>query len=479
MAQLEKDDIQGLVFNAYPKNEHALYLMLEVVDPTRARAWLKQIAGALSTGEQQQYEATVNLALTARGLAALGLPDDVLRTFSREFWEGMAGEEHRSRVLGDIDDSSPAGWIWGGAVEPRQAPGEPKAQVTPRRPVHAMLMLFAGDDKSLKEAFAARRSEYEGALREVFVRDTNWLPNRLEHFGFADGIAQPAIHGTRRAGEKGLKAGEFILGYANEYDKLPVSPLVPAGLDRGGHLPRLSADRDQRDLGRNGTYLVVRQLEQDVEGFWQAMQDYAKAPDGSTDRHQAIRIASKCVGRWPSGAPLVKCPDRDDAAHGKDDDFMYAAADRDGLKCPVGAHIRRANPRDSLEPSPDESLRVVDRHRIVRRGRSYGPSLEKFGTETKKAERGLFFICINANIRRQFEFIQQTWCNNGKFDGLSEDKDPLIGDQPKERGGTFTIPEAPVRRRLNGLTRFVCVRGGEYFFLPSVRAVRFLGELDR
>jgi len=476
MAQLETNDIQALVFNAYPKNENAFYVVVEVIDAAKARAWLRQIADALSTGDEQRYATTVNLALTARGLSALGLPEQALRTFSREFREGMAGEEHRSRILGDVDDSCPEDWLWGGTVESREVTGEPKAKSAPRRPVHAMLMLFADSETSLKELLATHRSQYEGALREVFLRDTTWLPDRKEHFGFVDGIAQPAIEGTRRARANSLKAGEFVLGYANEYDKLPVSPVVAPELDGGGHLPRLSADRDERDLGRNGTYLVVRQLDQDVEGFWRAMEEYGKTPAGSVDRDQAIRIASKCVGRWPSGAPLVKSPDRDDPTFANDDDFMYAATDREGLKCPVGAHIRRSNPRDSLEPNPEESLEVVDRHRIIRRGRSYGPYLEKFGKDDAKAERGLFFICINTNIRRQFEFIQQTWCNNAKFDGLYEDKDPLIGDQPKS-GGIFTIPEAPVRRRLERLARFVRVRGGEYFFLPSVKAVRFLGEL--
>lgn len=461
MIELETSDIQGLVFRGYRKNSCARYLLLEITDADRARAWLSRIAGGLAVGESRYYDVTANLAITASGLRALGLPELALASFSREFREGMSSDEHRSRILGDTDDSAPGSWQWGG---PGQAP------------VHLMLLVYAPDPDVLEETLARHRAEYAGALRVTFLRDTVTLSGRREHFGFADGIAQPAIEGSRRAGPDAVKAGEFVLGYPNAYGKLPVSPSVPASLDRGHHLlPPPGGDSSARDLGRNGTYLVVRQLEQDVAGFWQAMAEYGRDSSGNVDRHEATRLAAKCVGRWPSGAPLVSSPDSDNPAFAQENGFLYAA-DPHGLACPIGSHIRRTNPRDSLEPGPAESLRVVERHRILRRGRSYGPPLEPFARESERAERGLFFICLNANIRRQFEFIQQTWSNNPKFGGLAVDKDPLIGDQPLQ-GGTFTIPAAPVRRRLERLARFVRVRGGEYFFLPSVRALRFLAAL--
>jgi len=465
MTQLEQRDIQAIVFTGYPKNPYAMYLLLEVLDAGRARRYLARVADALTTGEPRTYGATTNLALTADGLRALGLPERSLATFSREFREGMSGAEHRSRILGDTDDSAPEQWLWG-------ARGAP---------VHLMLMLFAPDEAQLVNAREASRADYAGALREVFVRDTVTLPERREHFGFADGIAQPRIAGSEgeRPDVAAIQPGEFIFGYPNEYDKTPVSPSVARGLDAARHLsPVLGAGgAADRDLGRNGSYLVVRQLEQRVDAFWSAMADYARDGAGAVDEQEAIRLASKCVGRWPSGAPLVATPDRDDPALRNANDFMYAKEDPNGQACPIGAHIRRTNPRDSLEPGPEASLRVVDRHRILRRGRSYGKPLAPFAHESKLAERGLFFICVNANIRRQFEFIQQTWSNNTKFGGLYEDKDPLTGDQPVS-GGTYTIPGLPVRRRLEKLARFVRVRGGAYFFLPSVHAVRFLGALQ-
>ncbi|HEY3594920.1 MAG TPA: Dyp-type peroxidase [Polyangiaceae bacterium] len=463
MPNLETSDIQGLLFSGYSKNASACYLLLRITDAARARAWLGKIAGTLTTGERGSYDTTMNVALTARGLSAIGLPDSALSTFALEFREGMSGSDHRSRILGDTGQSAPSQWVWGSAA---------------RAPIHVMLMLYARDDGALQRFLTERRAEYAGAVEEVYRRDTVTLPERREHFGFADGIAQPAIEGSRRAKPDAVKAGELLLGYPNEYDKLALSPSAPASLDRERHLHPVvdAAGTAARDLGRNGTYLVVRQLDQHVEAFWQAMQEYS-ASSGVPNRDDAIRLAAKCVGRWPSGAPLVLSPDRDERSKAKSNDFKYHDADPHGLSCPIGSHIRRTNPRDSLEPGPDESLQVVNRHRILRRGRSYGPMLEPFAHEPTPVERGLFFICVNANIRRQFEFIQQTWSNNPKFDGLYEDKDPLIGDQP-DQGGVFTIPEKPVRRRLRELERFVQVRGGEYFFLPGIRTLRFLAALE-
>jgi Dyp-type peroxidase family len=459
VAHLEVDDIQGIVFSGYPKNHSAVYVLLEVTERRQAGAWLQSVAARLATGEHHAG-ATTNFALSARGLSALGLPKAALATFSLDFCQGMSGASHRSRILGDTDDSDPSSWEWGAG-----------------RPVDAMLMVFAPDAASLDRALAAHRAEYAGAFREVYVRDTVVLAHRHEHFGFADGIAQPTVAGTRRhtPGTPAAPPGEFVLGYVNAYEQLPVSPTVPSSLVvDGASLPGHGATRD---LGRNGTYLVVRQLEQRVEEFWDAMAEYSRGPSGEVDQAAAVRLAAKCVGRWPGGAPLVKSPDRDDPKLGRSNDFAYASEDPRGLSCPVGAHIRRTNPRDSLEGGPAESLAVVNRHRIIRRGRSYGPVLAPFARDPQKNARGLFFMCVNANIRRQFEFIQQTWSNNAKFAGLYDDKDPLTGDQPSDTGGSFTIPEVPVRRRLQGLSRFVRVRGGEYFFLPGIRALRFLGAL--
>jgi deferrochelatase/peroxidase EfeB len=216
----------------------------------------------------------------------------------------------------------------------------------------------------------------------------------------------------------------------------------------------------------------------------------ARRESGAVDPDARIRLASKMVGRWPGGAPLVESPDADDPALCDHNDFLYhRAGDAQGFKCPIGSHIRRANPRDALEPEPgsERSIEVGKRHRLLRRGRTYGPPVaasmeipDMIARRDAPGDRGLHFICFNTDIGRQFEFIQHTWINNPKFDGLYEDDDPLVGDRggsSGKPGGVFTMQSAPVRTRVKGMPRFSEVRGGGYFFMPGIRAVGFLGSL--
>jgi Dyp-type peroxidase family len=262
-----------------------------------------------------------------------------------------------------------------------------------------------------------------------------------------------------------VPAGEFILGYPNARGQLTGRPLMPASEDPRRLLLPDPTGSGAVDFGRNGTYLVFRQLEQDVEGFWRFVDAATKRADGSQDPSYRAALAAKMVGRWPSGAPLVKAPDHDAPALADDNDFAYRD-DARGLACPIGAHIRRANPRDSLGPEPAASLDATDRHRLLRRARSYGPA---GGT-------GLYFICLAGDLARQFEFVQHTWLNSATFNGLYDDADPLTGSRHPV-GATFTVPARPVRRRYRGLPQFVRTRGGAYFFLPGVSAVRYLAQL--
>lgn len=461
---LQSDEIQGLVFTGYPKNEAGIYLLLGVVDRARARSWLRSILSEVTFGELREYGATLNLALSAPGLTALGLDAGSLATFPLEFREGLreGDEAYRPRILGDVGDSAPSKWRWGGPAQPQ---------------VHVLLMLFGPkNDAQFAARVAEQRARFAGALVEVSAAiDTVSLPDRREHFGFADGIAQSRIEGQapRPDTSAPVKAGEFLFGYDNEFGKRPSSPSVAASPSARQHLAA-TPEGDRADFGKNGTFMVVRQLEQDVAGFWSSMAEYSKGTSGAVDQAQAVWLASKCVGRWPSGAPLVRSPDKDDPTWQNDNDFDYRD-DSQGFKCPIGAHIRKANPRDSLEPDRDQSLIATRRRRILRRGRAYGSPLAMFAPDDG-AQRGLVFICLNTNIRRQFEFIQQSWLNNEKFSGLYEDQDPVVGDQTPGYGATFTIPARPLRRRLVGLERFVQVRGGEYFFVPSKSALGFLSE---
>jgi Dyp-type peroxidase family len=264
--------------------------------------------------------------------------------------------------------------------------------------------------------------------------------------------------------------GEFVLGYPNEYGKLTESPSV-----------RINADGQEFDFGKNGTYLVMRQIEQDVKRFWDFMDDNSKNPDGSTNMYECIALASKMVGRWPSGAPLASSPDRDDPSLETKNNFLFEFQKEENFgKCPRGAHIARANPRDALDKDPKKAFEVANHHRILRRGRSYGrpfiTSMEpdKLFNQANKEyeERGLHFICLNTNISRQFEFVQSKWLNNKKFNGLYNDADPVSDTGVSD----FTIPERPVTRQIKEIPSFVSVKGGGYFFMPSLSALKFLFE---
>jgi len=229
-------------------------------------------------------------------------------------------------------------------------------------------------------------------------------------------------------------------------------------------------------------------MSQDVSGFWKTVDNAAK----STGTVETVKLAAKMVGRWPGGAPLTLAPDRDDPDFARATRFFYHEKDREGRGCPVGAHVRRTNPRDALEPQPGtaDSVSVNKRHQLLRRGRTYGaPVVETMdpadilASDADEGNRGLHFICLCANIARQFEFVQGSWVNNPQFDGLVDDVDPLIGRRGRftdeanvDPRGTFTIPEGDTRRRVHDLPDFVTIRGGAYFFLPGIRALKFIAN---
>jgi Dyp-type peroxidase family len=279
-----------------------------------------------------------------------------------------------------------------------------------------------------------------------------------------------------------LRAGEILMGHVNTYDQPADGPTVPADRDPR-HLLSDAPVREgeaggrpiQRDLGRNGTYLVFRQLAQNVADLYHFLDNATRTPGGESDPDASSRLAAKFVGRWPSGAPLVLTPDKDDPSLAEADDFGYFDQDPRGFACPLGSHIRRSNPRDTLGPDTAKALASANRHRIVRRGRPYGHRLENPRVDDG-ADRGLHFICLNSDIERQFEFVQQTWINNPVFGGLNGEVDPLIGYVDKG-DAIMTIPADPVRTRVHDIRRFVSVKGGAYFFLPGISALRYLATL--
>jgi len=455
--------MQGLLLRGYGGLRAACFMLYGVEHPAAAREFLAALADRVTPASRKPAQQALHIAVTVPGLRRLGLPDAVVAGFPLEMREGMV-TAHRSRILGDVDASAPEGWKFGGPAGPE---------------VHMMLLVYGGNSSLLAPIVRELAGEAkEGGLGEIVRLETTDI-GRAEHFGFRDGISQPRLEGIGSAThgqDETLRAGELVLGYRDEYGLYALRPMVASHEDPAGTLPADAGGSPQHDLGRNGSYLVFRQLEQDVHGFWRYVDAAARHDGRGANPEARIELASKLVGRWPGGAPLVLSPDSDDPALADANDFRYHAADAYGQRCPVAAHVRRANPRDSLDPRPGtaRSIEVANHHRLLRRGRSYGPRLpmdDALAHGGDDTPRGLYFICLNTNLSRQFEFVQQTWVRSPKFAGLYDEPDPILA------GGSFSIPTETVRRRLPDVPRFVTVRGGAYFFLPGIRAVRYLAGL--
>jgi len=438
--------MQGLILSAYPHLDVAAYLLYRIDDADATRQWLRHIVDRVTPGlnnKNADTDLNINIALSHTGLEKLvDVTGQAAGSFASPFAEGMAGRAHRSRILGDTGPSDPRRWEWGGV----------------RNPVDLLLMVFARNEEGLAEAVAiagppAAALPPVAALPSLSLKEAG----NTEHFGFRDGISQPILTGTpdaeRYPESKNLtQLGEIVFGYPDGNDEIARGPSL----------------HDNPDFGRNGTHLVFRQLDQDVAAFWNVMCEKTTV-GGKADLEAARQLASKIVGRNRDGTPLVPRVNRED------NEFDFTG-DRHGYGCPIGAHIRRSNPRNSFADAPGAPL-SANRHRVVRRGRSYGDKLpaEACGVRDDGERRGLLFLCLNADLERQFEFINQNWVNNSGFLGLAGERDPLVGDRPADGRTRFTVPGLPAPSRIHGLPRFVTVRGGEYFFLPGLRALRYLG----
>ncbi len=433
----------------------------------------------------------------------------------------MTGSPNRSQRLGDTGANAPQHWRWGfGDREP-----------------HVLVALFSAEDALADFERHTRHAAAANGCAVIACLDTHDMGD-IEPFGFADGLSQPSFDWDRartpgkkadRAFTNALTLGEILLGYANEYGFPAESPKLDEDATDAGILPR---DGDGApDLGRNGSYLVMRDLSQDVLGFWRWVDAEAKRVGLATDA-----LAESMVGRRMSGLPLedfetgLAIPGVDPADRNRNG-FLFDS-DPNGLSCPVGAHIRRANPRtgdlppeaegpiDALltalgltarrqrEPtsstlpweanntvwpylrSQDDAVASARFHRLLRRGREYGRKVdwrEALDPATPDPEAGLRFLSLNANIGRQFEFIQGAWLATAKFAGLTNEQDPLVGNREPFPGppvatdteptDNFTRPGAePALRRSCALPRFVTVRGGAYFFMPGLRALKWIAS---
>ena len=433
---LELDDIQSGVLRPRPTPYVATYIAFHIDERAAGRQLMRLAARVVTSAANPTSplaDTSVSVALTYNGFKALGVPQESLDSFSWEFQQGMRA---RAKDLGDTGESAPENW------EKPLGTGD----------VHVVLVAVSPDEKRLEAALEPARKTYRemSGIEAIWRQNCYALPTEREPFGFRDGISHPAIEGSGIPGtnpkEQPLRAGEFVLGYPDELGGIQKTE------------PEL--------LGRNGTYVVFRKLHQRVADF----RRYLKA--NSKDPEDEELLAAKMMGRWRSGAPLSLCPFHDDPELGADprrnNDFLFEADDPAGLKTPGGSHIRRTNPRDA-------AIAGVPRiHRMIRRGTAYGPLLPEGVLDDDGADRGLMFAFVGAHIGRQFEFVQSQWINDGVFFGAGEDKDPIIGSGDIN----FTLPRKPVRRRLQGIPNFVVTRGGEYCFMPGLRALRWLSELE-
>lgn len=492
----------------YKRLTEASFLLVTIRNAEAARAWLASAPVADAVERDSAPVTALHIAFTPEGMHRLGLSDEVLTQFSADFLAGLSGSESRSRLLGDVGASAPERWSWG----------------SPDRSPHVLVLLYAQPGHLHAWSEQLQDEHWHAAFDMLACLPTTNLDG-IEPFGFTDGVSQPTLDWSRERCSTGdqlaysniVSLGEFLLGYPNEYAQYTERPLLRNSSPATSLLPSAEDQPALRDLGRNGCYLVLRTLEQDVEGFWRFVQEHA-----GPDRAAQNEFASAMVGRTQDGCPLVQgsaYPIPGVAPDDSQNRFTFDA-DEQGLACPFGAHIRRANPRNADLPSPpargvnrllhtlglgEKGLRTDAKastrfHRLLRRGREYGPELSQdqiVAQPSNSAElnngvdpsaaRGIHFIALTANITRQFEFVQNAWLMSSKFDAGTDESDPLLGNREPIPNGlgstgptdTFSLPgENGLRRRITGLPRFVTVRGGAYFFLPSLPALRYLASLD-
>ena len=508
--ELDLYDIQGNICKGYGRYgfPKARYLFLSFDNAEQSRQFLLGLIEDITTAEAWparknspiKPNSTTNIGFTYSGLEALKIPQRSLKGFPVDFTMGMKA---RGNILGDTGSNSAENWdsIW------------------KEGNVHAWLSINGRDDPSISERFSQIKellAEFPGVqllsghrgpngttleYQDASAVYENGQPTGKVHFGFTDGIGNPYFEGSGNAISRlpgrgklmrdgtwqPLATGEFVLGHPDEAREYPPAPE-----------PKL--------LSRNGTFMVYRKLHENVDTFSNYIDNLAKDFDGSKDL-----LMAKMSGRWPdNGAPLtlaatdeakaaldLRMADLTQRAQDGDEcaiaqlkqlrsewiNFSYDA-DKSGAKCPIGAHIRRTNTRGSLETEKDAFNRpgaLVDRRRLMRRGLPYGGIDE---ATSDSAEQGIIFMSIGASIERQFEFVQQQWVNYSNDFKLGNDKDPLIGNHQGQLIDKHIIQAGEAKNGAaakapffcTSMPRFVETRGGDYFFIPSITALRMIAE---
>jgi Dyp-type peroxidase family len=436
---LELDDIQHILLTRAPALT-GRYEFLSFRESAGGRAWLAALVDKVQSAAAMRATVDkdkrwVTTAFTWNGLRALGVDETSLSTFPEEFKQGMVA---RAKMLGDTGENHPDNWV-GGLARPD---------------LHAIAILFARDADECVRCASEHGKLVAGCdgvevLSTLDLEATPPFDYAHDHFGYRDRLSQPIIQGSGEEPTPGsgtpLKPGEFILGYPDENGQIVDLPQ-----------PEI--------LSRNGSYMAYRHMEEHVGRFRDFLRRHGKT------REEQELVAAKLMGRWRSGAPLVLAPEQDDPALGADmrrnNDFNYKQMDPYGYAVPLGAHMRRMNPRDTAAN--------MNRRRMIRRGATYGPYLPEDAPEDG-VERGIAAFVICASLVRQYEFAQNVWVNDRNFHELGNERDPIIGTHD----GTleFKIPQRPIRKKITGLPAFTTVKGGAYFFLPGLKALRYLASL--
>ncbi len=527
MTKLDVYDIQGNLLKAYGRFgfPFARYVFFEFHDVDKACGFIKKIVPLVTNAspwekpkEKKPKEensktsnapdskiaipkVTTNIAFSYQGLKNLGLPRISLQSFPAEFAMGM---KERRDILGDNLASAPKHWdpVWQNDVHCWVSINGVSVKEIEDR-YQQILEFVAASEKGvtlLTGHIGEDGKPYDYQSAAALVKDGEATPR--EHFNFVDGIGEPSFKGSQTPllgngkrtnkpadsldGWKQLETGEFILGHRDEGFGYPES----------APLPRL--------LGLNGTYMVYRKLHQNVGSFNNYVTKAGEKYEGGAEA-----LAAKFVGRWRNGAPLALFPTEAEAdefikalgearvkmQNAKDNEREQARKEYEALKdkrrgfdydnsgkCPVGAHIHRMNPRSALEYGNKNAFHtpsaLADRRRILRRGLPYGAA-KNTDDYTDDGNHGIIFMAINSSIKGQFEFVQQQWANYGNDFKLSNDKDPIIGNQPAD-GGKMVVQNDPKGDKppffCSAIPRFVETRGGEYFFIPSLTALRRIAE---
>lgn len=436
---LELDDIQHFLMRR-PRAVAARYEFLSFQRGASGRAWLKGLLEKVGTAAgftaNPEFTRWISIAFTWNGLHALGVDDSWLATFPEEFRQGMAA---RASIVGATGASHPDHWV-GGLSSPD---------------LHAIAILFARDVEERERCKREHATHVENCngVTVLSSLDLEAIPQYAtphEHFGYRDRLTQPYIEGLDSEPTPGsgpaVKPGEFFLGYLDEDGP-------PANLPQ----PEI--------LSRNGSYIAYLRLEEHVGAF----RDFLRQHGDTAEKQEWI--AAKLMGRWRDGTPLVLSPDKPDPELAEDsqrtNNFDYRTMDPYGYGCPLGAHIRRMNPRDTAHN--------MNRRQMIRRGGTYGRFLPE-GQPDDGIERGIAAFIGCASLVRQFEFAMNVWANDANFNELGNERDPIFGTQD----GTLdmTIPKRPIKMKIRGLPSFTTVRGGAYFFLPGIKAMRYLTSLS-